>query len=170
MVLQKGTKRLLAVLMIAAAPISYSEPISIHQESLPLRPVQIQIQARRTAAPLKKAFKKLVRKPVKKAKQQPIARGIASWYSKTDPFINRHTANGEVFDDRKLTCASWHHPFGTRLKVTNLQNGKSVVCRVNDRGPNKRLHRAIDLTIGAFKKIASPNRGLIRVSISKLPN
>ena len=57
--------------------------------------------------------------------------GIASWYSESDPFINLHTANGEVFNDRALTCATWHFSFGSYLRVENLDNGKSVVCRVN---------------------------------------
>lgn len=91
--------------------------------------------------------------------------GTASWYSKTDKGIRKHTANGEIFDDRAKTCASWDYPFNTLLRVTNLKNGKSVVCRVNDRGPAKRLNRIVDLTAAAFKRIANPKTGLIRVSV-----
>ena len=91
--------------------------------------------------------------------------GIASWYSETDPGILPTTANGEIFDDRQLTCASWDYPFNTKLKVTNLKNGKEVICRVNDRGPAKRLGRLIDLTKTAFKKIADTQKGLIQVSV-----
>jgi len=95
--------------------------------------------------------------------------GIASWYSKEAPGIKRHTANGELFDDQKLTCASRYYAFGTRLRVKNLKNGKSVVCRVNDRGPHKRLWgRKIDLTKTAFRRIADPSIGLVRVSITKI--
>ncbi len=101
-------------------------------------------------------------------KTPPAAFGIASWYSEIDPGINLHTANGEIFDDSRLTCASWDFPFGTRLKVTNQANGKSVVCRVNDRGPHKRLERLIDLTKNAFNRIASTRQGLIRVSVTPL--
>lgn len=97
-----------------------------------------------------------------------LSYGTASWYSETDPGINLHTANGEIFDDTQLTCASWHFPFGTYLKVINEGNGKSVVCRVNDRGPAKRLNRVIDLTKGAFSRIAPVRRGLIRVSVTPL--
>ena len=94
------------------------------------------------------------------------AYGMASWYSESDPGINRHTANGEIFDDSKLTCASWNFPFGTFVKVRNLQNGKSVVCRVNDRGPSKRFkRRVIDLTKTAFQRIAPPGMGLAEVSV-----
>ena len=94
--------------------------------------------------------------------------GMASWYSEGDPYINIHTANGEIFDDSEDTCASWHYPFGELLLVTNLTNQKSVVCRVNDRGPAKRLGRVIDLTKSSFAKIASLRQGLLRVSVTPL--
>lgn len=94
--------------------------------------------------------------------------GIASWYSEADPYINKYTANGEVFDDSQMTCASWDYSFNTYLKVTNLDNGRSVVCRVNDRGPAKRLHRMIDLTKTAFQSIAGLRLGLIGVSVEPL--
>ena len=126
--------------MVIAIPLAASEPISISQEALyQIRPIPPMEQI-----------------------------GVASWYSETDPGINRHTANGEFFDDSKLTCASWHHAFGTLLKITNLKNGKSVVCRVNDRGPNKRLGRLVDLTLTAFRYIAEPRTGLIHVSIAQI--
>lgn len=91
--------------------------------------------------------------------------GLASWYSESDPHINDRTANNEMFDDQALTCASWDYDFGEKLLVINALNGKGVVCRVNDRGPGKRLRRKIDLTKAAFKKIANPKRGLIPVTI-----
>jgi rare lipoprotein A len=149
----RGIKRHLLVLMVISVPMAFSEPISISQEALfnaPHASKPAQIETVRIAVP------------------KPIFRGIASWYSKADPGINLHTANGEVFDDRKMTCASYQYPFGTLLKVTNLANGKSVVCRVNDRGPNKRLGRLIDLTLSAFRRIAEPRLGLVRVSVMKI--
>jgi len=91
--------------------------------------------------------------------------GKASWYSQNDPGILLTTANMEVFDDSQLTCAIWDIAFNTILKVTNLENGKSVVVRVNDRGPARRLNRAIDLTKQAFSQICDPEKGLIDVSI-----
>ncbi len=95
--------------------------------------------------------------------------GVASWYSRTDKGINKHTANGEVFNDTRTTCASWDYPFGTRLLVVNTINHKWVVCRVNDRGPHKRLNRAVDLTKSAFKQIANPKRGLLYVAYLPVP-
>lgn len=95
----------------------------------------------------------------------PFSWGIASWYSESDPGINLTTANGEIFDDSLRTCASWHYPFGTHLRVTSLSNGRTVICRVNDRGPAKRLGRLIDLTRAAFQEIAPLGVGLIRVQV-----
>src|SRR5262245_16345112 len=80
--------------------------------------------------------------------------GVVSWYSEKDPYINEHTASGEPFDDNSLTCASWDFDFNEKLLVINLMNGKYVACRVNDRGPAKRLRREVDLTRAAFRRIA----------------
>lgn len=90
---------------------------------------------------------------------------LASWYSETDEVINENTANGEEFDDKAMTCASQKYPFGKELLVMNALNGKHVVCRVNDRGPAKRLGRGIDLTRAAFKRIANPKKGVILVTV-----
>lgn len=92
---------------------------------------------------------------------------LASWYGGGEN-LNKHTANGEVFSPYALTCASWDYPFGTELKVASIATGKSVIVRVNDRGPNKRLGRAIDLTKSAFSKIANTEEGLILVRIEKI--
>lgn len=100
-------------------------------------------------------------------------RGVASWYSTADPGILKTTANMEVFDDRQLTCAMWDVPFNTLIRVTNPVNGKTVVVRVNDRGPAKRLvekGRIIDLTKKAFSEIADPDKGLIAIEVSILPD
>jgi len=91
--------------------------------------------------------------------------GVASWYSKSDKGVKPGTANGEEFNDKKMTCASWDYPFGERLVVINVLTGKWVACRVNDRGPNKRLYRKLDLTRAAFSRIANPKRGLIYVTV-----
>lgn len=133
----------------------WAEPVSILQEANP--PIETSV----------KTVKKRMRLAV--VPKNPARFGIASWYSESDPGINRHTANGEIFNDKLLTCASWDYAFGTYLEIKNLENGKKVICRVNDRGPSKRLDRIIDLTRTAFKKIASPRKGLIRVSVRVVP-
>jgi rare lipoprotein A len=88
--------------------------------------------------------------------------GIASFYGRSDGFHGRLTANGERFNADALTFASRNLPFGTRLIVTNQDNGRSVVVRGNDRGPFV-PGRIIDLSEGAFSQIASPSQGLARV-------
>jgi rare lipoprotein A len=100
-----------------------------------------------------------------------IVAGRASWYSKNDRGIRRHTANMEIFDDTMLTAAMWDVPFNQKVRVTNIENGKSVIVRVNDRGPHKRFvrkGRVIDLTRTAFRKIGGTQKGLIRVQVEFL--
>lgn len=97
--------------------------------------------------------------------------GLASWYSETDPGMLPTTANLEPFDDSAMTCAMWDVPFHSRWLVTNTQTGRSVVVRVNDRGPNRRLvaqGRVVDLTRAAFEAIADPQEGLISVRLTLL--
>lgn len=86
--------------------------------------------------------------------------GTASFYG--HGFDGRLTANGERFNRWGMTAAHRSLPFGTRLIVTNSSNGKSVAIRVNDDGPHV-PGRIIDLSEGAFRKIASPSQGLARV-------
>lgn len=82
-----------------------------------------------------------------------------------DKFHGRKTANGERFNQNAMTCASNTHKFGTHLKVTNTANGKSVVCRVNDRGGFGKYGVTLDLSKGAFAQIASLSQGHARVTI-----
>ena len=91
----------------------------------------------------------------------------ASWYG-FKPWEGRKTASGEVFKTHGLTCASNTHKLGTTVKVTNKANGKSINCKVNDRGGFGKYGRSIDLSYGAFTKIAHPSKGVIKVSIKKL--
>ena len=99
---------------------------------------------------------------------EPFFYGTASWYSRSDRGIKKRTASGAIFDHTRRTCASWSFPLGTLLRVTNLENGRSVICLVNDRGPAKKLKRLVDLTKGAFREISNLKHGLIRVSVTPL--
>jgi len=86
--------------------------------------------------------------------------GVASYYA--DKFHGRQTASGEVFNMYKMTCAHKTLPFGTKLKVTNLSNNKSVVVTVNDRGPY--VHgRVLDLSKAAAEKIDLIKTGTAKV-------
>lgn len=95
----------------------------------------------------------------------------ASWYTYESAKRSGDTgimANGERMKNEALTCASWDYPFKTRLKVTNLKNGKSVIVTVKDKGPNKRLvkrGRVIDLSKKAFESIANLKEGIINIKL-----
>ncbi len=88
--------------------------------------------------------------------------GKASYYGPR--FHGKTTANGEKMDKFDLTCAHKTLPFGTMLEVTNLANGKSVIVRVNDRGPYSGS-RIIDISLEAAKKIKMIDRGVQRVQV-----
>lgn len=88
--------------------------------------------------------------------------GTASYYG--EKWNGRRTSNGEVFNTNLLTAAHRSLPFGTIVRVTNQSNGKSVIVRINDRGPFKK-GRVIDLSKAAFESIESINRGLTRVKL-----
>lgn len=89
--------------------------------------------------------------------------GAASYYGRE--FHGGATASGEKFDMNALTAAHKTLPFGTRVRVTNLANKKSVVVRINDRGPFVK-GRIIDLSYAAAKKIGMVEAGVVRVEIS----
>lgn len=88
--------------------------------------------------------------------------GTASWYG--PKFHRRRTANGERFDMYGLTAAHKTLPFGTRVWVTNLRNGRSLVLRINDRGPFVG-NRVIDVSYGAAKRLGFLKSGLARVRV-----
>lgn len=89
-------------------------------------------------------------------------RGIASFYAMHFQF--RKTSSGERFNQLALTAAHRTLPFGTKVRVTNLMNNRSVIVKINDRGPfiDKRI---IDLSRYAFSKIGDTDSGLINVKI-----
>ena len=92
-----------------------------------------------------------------------VQEGIASWYG--PGYDGKKTSSGEVFDQDDLTAAHMTFTFGTRVRVTLLSTGRSVVVRINDRFPN--AHRVIDLSRGAARKIGliGPGTGKVRVEV-----
>lgn len=90
------------------------------------------------------------------------AEGIASWYG--PGFHGRKTASGERFNQRDLTCAHRTLPFGTKLKVTNLNNGEELIVTVNDRGPFVRS-RIVDLSREAARRLDILGMGTARVRL-----
>lgn len=91
--------------------------------------------------------------------------GLASWYGRK--FHGRKTASGDTFDMNGLTAAHRSLPLNCYVKVTNKTNGKSVVVKVNDRGP---FHgnRVLDLSYGAAKRLGITNKGVGNVSIERV--
>ncbi len=88
--------------------------------------------------------------------------GIASWYGRR--YHGRRTASGETFDMNSATAAHPTLPFGTRVRVTNLENGRSVVLRINDRGPFVR-RRIIDVSRRAAQVLRFVQKGTARVRV-----
>jgi len=95
-----------------------------------------------------------------------VEEGIASFYANKYQF--RTTASGERFNQFASTAAHKTLPFNSRVRVTNLDNGKSVVVRINDRGPFID-GRIIDLSRSSFSEIADTKAGLARVKIEVIP-
>jgi rare lipoprotein A len=96
-----------------------------------------------------------------------IAEGVASYYA--DDYHGRKTSNGEEYDMHAMTAAHQSLPFNTKVRVTNLQNGKSVIVRINDRGPFKD-NRIIDVSYAAAKELSmiGPGTANVRLEIIEL--
>lgn len=89
-----------------------------------------------------------------------LSTGVVSWYG--GKFHGRKTASGEKYDKHELTAAHKSLPFGTKVKVTNIRNGKSVVVEINDRGPYVKS-RVLDLSQAAFNEIGHTGTGVMQV-------
>lgn len=94
-----------------------------------------------------------------------VQQGPVSWYG--PGFHGRRTANGEIFDTHELTMAHRSLEFGSQVRVTNLENGRSVVVRVNDRGPYVR-GRVADLSHAAANELGFVDDGVVKARIELL--
>lgn len=99
-------------------------------------------------------------------RSRTILEGKASWYS-VKCNGGTHTASGETLRDYALTAAHKTLPLGSRVRVTNKENGKSVIVRINDRGPYIR-GRIIDVTKGVAQKLGFLNDGIVPVVVEVL--
>jgi rare lipoprotein A len=88
--------------------------------------------------------------------------GYASYYARAHQ--GRRTASGERFDMDAMTAAHRTLPFGTRVRVTNLANGRHTIVRINDRGPFKKK-RIIDLSYAAARELGAVRTGIVRVRV-----
>jgi rare lipoprotein A len=93
---------------------------------------------------------------------RPYQEGLAVWYG--PGFHGKRTASGEIYDMHALTAAHPSLPFGTRVRVTNLKNGRSVVVRINDRGPFGGRY-IIDLSYAAAKAIGALSATRVRLEV-----
>jgi len=92
-----------------------------------------------------------------------LYRGMASWYGES-----QMTASGERFDKHALTAAHRTLPLGTRVRVTNTRNGRSVIVRINDRGPYGHASRIIDLSEAAARVLGMIDAGVAPVELQVL--
>lgn len=90
------------------------------------------------------------------------ADGYASYYA--DDFDGKQTANGETFNMYELTAAHKTYPFNTMIRVTNLSNNRSIIVRINDRGPFVD-NRVIDLSLGAAMQLDMVDSGIQKVQL-----
>ena len=95
----------------------------------------------------------------------PIEIGIASWYG--PGYHGRLTANGEVYDMEALTAAHQILPFNTLVRVTNLKNQRTVIVRINDRGPFIK-DRIIDLSKSAARHLDLLEDGITKVTVERI--
>jgi len=106
------------------------------------------------------------RKQIESIKNHPKTQiGIASYYGKK--FHKKRTANGKIFNMYKVSAAHKSYPLGTKVRVTNLENGKSLKLVINDRGPFV-SGRIIDLSYKAARKLGFVNQGTVKVRIDVL--
>ncbi len=96
------------------------------------------------------------------ARQMPVE-GKASYYA--DHFVGKRTASGVPYDRNKMTAAHQTLPFGTKVRVTNLSNGREVIVTINDRGPFVK-GRIIDVSRAAAQKLDFIKQGITDVSIA----
>ncbi|HUM05967.1 MAG TPA: septal ring lytic transglycosylase RlpA family protein [Terriglobales bacterium] len=116
--------------------------------------------ARVTKPPVAKTT--VSRQTKKQAKDSPYQVGTASWYGEF--FQGKETASGEPYDMQALTAAHPTLPLGSFVRVTNLRNGRSVVVRINDRGPVVE-GRIIDVSYNTARLLGFESRGLQRVRL-----
>jgi rare lipoprotein A len=155
--------RLLLLLLIAAPAVGSPsrEEFVVEQVTHQSQPIAEQIQPKSSLKPIfQESYLQEHNHPALNLKHLGV--GVASWYG--PGFYGRRTANGEILRKGTLTAAHRTLPFGTIVRVTNLENGKSVNVRINDRGPFK-YHRVIDLAHGAASELRMMRAGEIKVNL-----
>lgn len=132
---------------------------------LPPELTAVKTKPKKQTTTKKAPSKKHHRKIATRGRRGRTFRGIASFYG--NYFAGKKTASGERFNPARMTAAHRYLPFGTRVRVTNMRNGRSVIVRINDRGPFIR-GRVIDLSKGAAGVIRMIGRGIAPVRVEIL--
>ena len=153
---------LISVLFLACSTVAYGNGllIPVEPDLPPLAMLIVSVALVASAACGRSAKQTSSTKDLKHYSEK----GVASWYGK--PFHGRTTANGERYDMSKMTAAHRTLPFDVMVRVTNLDNGRSVKVRINDRGPFVD-GRIIDLSRAAAKKLDlyRPGTGPVRIEV-----
>jgi rare lipoprotein A len=165
----------LCVLCVNSSGCASRKPIADRRQPPPAQPKETpgasaEGAKRSTGVPETPATPPAVAATPKRNKPAPAPSGYAeegnaSWYGV--PFHGRHASNGEIYDMYKLTAAHRTLPFETMVRVTNLNNGKSTVVRITDRGPFVD-NRIIDLSLAAAREIESVGPGIVPVRVEVL--
>lgn len=170
----------MALLACSSAPVPAPEPVSpnagrysIEQDRAPTRivdlstiPEVVPVPVRRTMAGNRSPYSVLGKSyRVLPTEDGYSERGIASWYG--EKFHGHKTSNGEIFDMYQVSAAHKSLPIPSFLRVTNLDNNRSIIVRVNDRGP---FHgdRLVDLSYAAAVKLGYADRGTARVQLESI--
>jgi rare lipoprotein A len=164
---ESGVHRILA---IGLAALTSAAPVEAVERVEPLLPVEAKVATGERVLDLQTAVAGL-EDPVLPQAADPtetyesIGQGEASYYG--NELAGNRTANGERFNPHALTAAHRSLPMGTKLRVTNLANGRSVIVRINDRGPFVRS-RIIDVSLGAAREINMVRSGKAQVKLEIL--
>ncbi len=156
--------KILLPLIIISCLLSYSYVFSLEEVSFP----DVTYVITETGSCVDKNIYENNLKEKNKKEENVSAKksGYATFYGSTGKFEGKKTASGEKFYKKLMTAAMNNVKFGTMVKVTNLENKKSVIVKINDRmGSQKNI---IDLSSGAFKKISNLSVGRIKVDIEIL--
>jgi rare lipoprotein A len=167
----------LCVLCVNSSGCASRKPVADRRQPPPAQPTETspakaEAAKRSTDVPETPATPPAAAAAPKRNKPAPVPapagyteEGNASWYG--EPFHGRHASNGEIYDMYKLTAAHRTLPFETMVRVTNLNNGKSTVVRITDRGPFVD-NRIIDLSLAAAQEVDSVGAGVVPVRVEVL--
>lgn len=159
--MNKAAKKVLTFLiLVASVSITNAKEQKLLSIEKPL-PASITKKMILNSDILNKITKEISAKVIVENASKKIS-GIVSWYA--DKFHGKKTSSGELYDKTDFTAAHKTLPFGTKVKVTNTRNGKSIIVKVNDRGPHTKS-RLMDLSRAAFSSIGSTSSGTLNVEM-----